>query len=74
MKELRDIEDIEDIEDIKEVKEIKYKVIKEFNDIYLNIIRNEGEVIDITEERAKEINEKKIYVELVKDNKEKEEK
>lgn len=71
MKELRDIEDIEDI---KEVKEIKYKVIKEFNDIYLNIIRNEGEVIDITEERAKEINEKKIYVELVKDNKEKEEK
>ncbi len=68
MKELRDIEDI------KEVKEIKYKVIKEFNDIYLNIIRNEGEVIDITEERAKEINEKKIYVELVKDNKEKEEK
>lgn len=68
MKELRDIEDI------KEVKEIKYKVIKEFNDIYLNIIRNEGEVIDITEERAKEINEKKIHVELVKDNKEKEEK
>lgn len=68
MKELRDIEDI------KEVKEIQYKVIKEFNDIYLNIIRNEGEVIDITEERAKEINEKKIYVELVKDNKEKEEK
>ena len=65
MKELRDIEDI---------KEIKYKVIKEFNDIYLDIIRNEGEVIDITEERAKEINEKKIHVELVKDNKEKEEK
>lgn len=62
------------MKDIKEVKEIKYKVIKEFNDIYLNIIRNEGEVIDITEERAKEINEKKIHVELVKDNKEKEEK
>lgn len=62
------------MKDIKEVKEMKYKVIKEFNDIYLNIIRNEGEVIDITEERAKEINEKKIHVELVKDNKEKEEK
>lgn len=59
---------------MKEVKEMKYKVIKEFNDIYLNIIRNEGEVIDITEERAKEINEKKTHVELVKDNKEKEEK
>lgn len=71
---MKELKDIEDIEDIKEVKEIKYKVIKEFNDIYLNIIRNEGEVIDITEERAKEINEKKIYVELVKDNKEKEEK
>ena len=62
------------MKDIKEVKEMKYKVIKEFNDIYINIIRNEGEVIDITEERAKEINEKKIHVELVKDNKEKEEK
>lgn len=62
------------MKDIKEIKEMKYKVIKEFNDIYLNIIRNEGEVIDITEERAKEINEKKIHVELVKDNKEKEEK
>lgn len=59
---------------MKDIKEMKYKVIKEFNDIYLNIIRNEGEVIDITEERAKEINEKKIHVELVKDNKEKEEK
>lgn len=62
------------MKDIKEIKEMKYKVIKEFNDIYLNIIRNEGEVINITEERAKEINEKKIHVELVKDNKEKEEK
>ena len=62
------------MKDIKEIKEMKYKVIKEFNDIYLNIIRNEGEVIDITEERAEEINEKKIHVELVKDNKEKEEK
>lgn len=62
------------MKDIKEIKEMKYKVIKEFNDIYLSIIRNEGEVIDITEERAKEINEKKIHVELVKDNKEKEEK
>lgn len=59
---------------MKELKEIKYKVIKEFNDIYLNIIRNKGEVIDITEERAKEINKKTIHVELVKDNKEKEEK
>ena len=59
---------------MKDMKEMKYKVIKEFNDIYLNIIRNKGEVIDITEERAKEINEKKIHVELVKDNKEKEEK
>ena len=56
------------------MKEIKYKVIKEFNDIYLNIIRNKGEIIDITKERTKEINEKKIHVELVKDNKEKEEK
>ena len=71
MKELRDIEDIKEV---KEVKEIKYKVIKEFNDIYLNIIRNKGEIIDISKERAKEINEKKIHVELVKDNKEKEEK
>lgn len=62
------------MKDIKEIKEMKYKVIKGFNDIYLNIIRNEGEVINITEERAKEINEKKIHVELVKDNKEKEEK
>ena len=59
---------------MKDIKDMKYKVIKEFNDIYLNIIRNKGEVIDITEERAKEINEKKTYVELVKDNKEKEEK
>ncbi len=59
---------------MKELKDIKYKVIKEFNDIYLNIIRNKGEVIDITEERAKEINKKTIHVELVKDNKEKEEK
>lgn len=56
------------------MKEIKYKVIKEFNDIYLNIIRNKGEVINITEERAREINKKTIHVELVKDNKEKEEK
>ncbi len=56
------------------MKELKYKVIKEFNDIYLNIIRNKGEVIDITEERAKEINKKIIHVELVKDNKGKEEK
>lgn len=62
------------MKDIKDMKDMKYKVIKEFNDIYLNIIRNKGEVIDITEERAKEINEKKTYVELVKDNKEKEEK
>ena len=62
------------MKDIKEVKEMKYKVIKEFNDIYLNIIRNKGEVINMTEERAKEINEKTIHVELVKDNKEKEEK
>ena len=59
---------------MKDIKEIKYKVIKEFNDIYFNIIRNKGEVIDITEERAKEINKKTIHVELVKDNKEKEEK
>ena len=59
---------------MKDIKDMKYKVIKEFNDIYLNIIRNKGEVIDITEERAKEINEKKTHVELVKDNKEKEEK
>lgn len=59
---------------MKEVKDMKYKVVEEFNDIYLNIIRNKGEIIDITKERAKEINEKKIYVELVKDNKEKEEK
>ena len=65
---------MKDVKDIKEVKDMKYKVVEEFNDIYLNIIRNEGEVIDITEERAKEINEKKIHVELVKDNKEKEEK
>lgn len=62
------------MKELKELKEIKYKVIKEFNDIYLNIIRNKGEVIDITEERAKEINKKTIHVELVKDNKEKEEK
>nr|DAN76046.1 MAG TPA: hypothetical protein [Caudoviricetes sp.] len=62
------------MKDIKDMKDMKYKVIKEFNDIYLNIIRNKGEIIDITEERAKEINEKKTYVELVKDNKEKEEK
>lgn len=62
------------MKDIKDMKDMKYKVIKEFNDIYLNIIRNKGEVIDITEERAKEINEKKTHVELVKDNKEKEEK
>lgn len=62
------------MKDIKEVKDMKYKVVEEFNDIYLNIIRNKGEIIDITKERAKEINEKKIYVELVKDNKEKEEK
>lgn len=62
------------MKELKDIKEMKYKVIKEFNDIYLSIIRNKGEVIDITEERAKEINEKKIYVELVKDNKEKEEK
>ena len=65
---------MKEMKDIKEVKEMKYKVIKEFNDIYLNIIRNKGEVINITEERAKEINEKTIHVELVKDNKEKEEK
>lgn len=62
------------MKDMKEVKEMKYKVVEEFNDIYLDIIRNKGEIIDITEERAKEINEKKTYVELVKDNKEKEEK
>lgn len=62
------------MKDIKEVKDMKYKVVEEFNDIYLNIIRNKGEIIDITKERAKEINEKKIHVELVKDNKEKEEK
>lgn len=62
------------MKDIKEVKEMKYKVVEEFNDICLDIIRNKGEIIDITEERAKEINEKKIHVELVKDNKEKEEK
>ena len=61
------------MKDIKEVKEMKYKVVEEFNDIYLDIIRNKGKIIDITEERAKEINEKKIHVELVKDNKEKEE-
>ena len=65
---------MKEMKHIKEVKEMKYKVIKEFNDIYLNIIRNKGEVINITEERAKEINEKTIHVELVKDNKEKEEK
>lgn len=65
---------MKELKDIKEVKEMKYKVIEEFNDIYLDIIRNKGEIIDITEERAKEINEKKIHVELVKDNKEKEEK
>lgn len=65
---------MKELKDIKEVKEMKYKVVEGFNDIYLNIIRNKGEVIDITEERAKEINEKKIHVELVKDNKEKEEK
>lgn len=65
---------MKEMKDIKEVKEMKYKVIKEFNDIYLNIIRNKGEVINMTEERAKEINEKTIHVELVKDNKEKEEK
>lgn len=52
---------------------MKYKVVEEFNDIYLDIIRNNGEIIDITKERAEEINEKKIHVELVKDNKEKEE-
>ena len=62
------------MKDIKEVKDMKYKVVEEFNDIYLNTIRNKGEIIDITKERAKEINEKKIHVELVKDNKEKEEK
>ena len=62
------------MKDIKEVKEMKYKVVEEFNDIYLDIIRNKGEIIDITKERAEEINEKKIHVELVKDNKEKEEK
>nr|DAK31490.1 MAG TPA: hypothetical protein [Caudoviricetes sp.] len=65
---------MKELKDIKEVKEMKYKVVEEFNDIYLDIIRNKGEIIDITEERAKEINEKKIHVELVKDNKEKEEK
>ena len=59
---------------MKDIKDMKYKVVEEFNDIYLDIIRNKGEIIDITEERAKEINEKKIHVELVKDNKEKEEK
>lgn len=65
---------MKELKDIKEVKEMKYKVVEEFNDIYLDIIRNKGEIIDITEERAKEINGKKIHVELVKDNKEKEEK
>nr|DAX76990.1 MAG TPA: hypothetical protein [Caudoviricetes sp.] len=65
---------MKDVKDIKEVKDMKYKVVEEFNDIYLNTIRNKGEIIDITKERAKEINEKKIHVELVKDNKEKEEK
>lgn len=65
---------MKDVKDIKEVKDMKYKVVEEFNDIYLNIIRNKGEIIGITKERAKEINEKKIHVELVKDNKEKEEK
>ena len=65
---------MKELKDIKEVKEMKYKVVEEFNDIYLDIIRNKGEIIDITEERSKEINEKKIHVELVKDNKEKEEK
>mgnify|MGYP000872648012 FL=1 len=65
---------MKDMKDIKEVKDMKYKVVEEFNDIYLNTIRNKGEIIDITKERAKEINEKKIHVELVKDNKEKEEK
>lgn len=62
------------MKELKDIKEMKYKVIKEFNDIYLNIIRNKGEVINITEERAREINKKTIHVELVKDNKEKEEK
>lgn len=62
------------MKELKDIKELKYKVIKEFNDIYLNIIRNKGEVINITEERAREINKKTIHVELVKDNKEKEEK
>lgn len=65
---------MKDMKDIKEVNDMKYKVVEEFNDIYLNTIRNKGEIIDITKERAKEINEKKIHVELVKDNKEKEEK
>ena len=65
---------MKDVKDIKEVKDMKYKVVEEFNDMYLNTIRNKGEIIDITKERAKEINEKKIHVELVKDNKEKEEK
>lgn len=65
---------MKELKELKDIKEIKYKVIKEFNDIYFNIIRNKGEVIDITEERAKEINKKTIHVELVKDNKEKEEK
>ena len=65
---------MKDMKDIKEVKDMKYKVVEEFNDIYLNTIINKGEIIDITKERAKEINEKKIHVELVKDNKEKEEK
>lgn len=62
------------MKELKDIKEMKYKVIKEFNDIYLNIIRNKGEVINITEERAREINKKTIHVELIKDNKEKEEK
>lgn len=62
------------MKELKDIKELKYKVIKEFNDIYLNIIRNKGEVINITEERAREINKKTIHVELVKDNKEKEKK
>lgn len=65
---------MKDMKELKDIKEMKYKVIKEFNDIYLNIIRNKGEVINITEERAREINKKTIHVELIKDNKEKEEK
>ena len=53
----------------KEVNTIKVKVIKRYNDVVLNKIKEKGEIFEVSKERAEHL-AKEGMVEIIKEGKE----